>query len=199
MHTHKLCEEQLWNDEYLQPVMKTWDVGVILCVYKPESSDVVRRLISLWGNKVDKHFGNVKRGKRYSLKQRVEKIPSLDYGKEKRGWHANVVLRKPKYVSYEIFLQKLRTLWLETLSIRYNRDFSANLIEIQLEKIIVKDGKLVKDTEVKKVKLAWAEIVGDGFKNYATRKRTQTAELMREIDSPNDLIVHEALVTHSTP
>ena len=198
MRTNKLYEEQLWNDEYLQPAMKTWDIGVVLCLYKPESSDVLRRLVSLWGNKVDKYFGNVKRGKSYSINQRVGKIPSLDYGEEKRGWHANVVLKKPLHVSYEIFLQKLRTLWLEVLSIRYNRDFSANLVEFQIEKTVVTDGKVAEDTEVKKLKLAWAEIVGDGFKNYATKKRTQTAELMPGVASPNDLIVHEALVIHST-
>lgn len=198
MHTHKLCEEQLWNDEYLQPTMKDWDIGVVLCLYKPETSDVLRRLVSLWGNKVDKYFGNIKRGKRYSLKQRVEKVPSLDFGEERRGWHANVVLRKPDHVSNKNFLHKLLTLWLEVLSIRYNREFTENLAQFELEKKAIVYGEVVADSEVIEIKLAWSEIIGDGFKVYASRKRTLTAELMPGVDSPNDLIVHEALVIHST-
>ncbi len=198
MRKQKLSEEQLWNDEYLKPAMKTWNIGVVLCLYKPESPDVVRRLVSLWGNKIDKYFGNVKRGKKYNLNQRIGKIPSLDYGEDRRGWHANVVLKKPNHVSNETFIHKLLALWLETLSVRYSRSFSLNLTQFKLDRKVVVYGQVVEDSEVIEIKLAWSEVIGDGFKIYATRKRSLTAELMPGVASPNDLIVHEALVIHST-
>ncbi len=198
MRTDKLSEEHLWNDEYLNPAMNTWDIGVVLCLYKPEPLDVVRRLVSLWGNKIDKYFGNVKRGRKYNLNQRIEKIPSLDYGENKRGWHANVVLRKPIHVSAEEFMQKLLTLWLETLSIRYNRIFPPNITKFESDRKVVVDGEVVEDSKAIELKLAWSEIIDDGFKIYATRKRSITADLMPGVASPNDLIVHEALVIHST-
>ena len=198
MRTNTLSEEQLWNDEYLNPAMKKWDIGVVLCLYKPESLDVVRQLVSLWGNKIDKYFGNVKRGRKSNLNQRIEKIPSLDYGESKRGWHANVVLRKPNHVSAEEFMQKLLTLWLETLSIRYNRIFPPNITKFESDRKVVVDGEVVENSKAIELKLAWSEIIDDGFKIYATRKRSITADLMPGVASPNDLIVHEALVIHST-
>lgn len=198
MHTNKLYEEQLMNEELLQPAMETWDIGAVLCLYKPESPDVVRRLVSLWGNKLDKHFGNIKRGKRYSIEQRIGKVPSLDFGKEKRGWHANVVLSKPKHVSYEAFILKVKLLWLEVLSIRYKRKFTENVVQFELKRTIVEDDRVVIDKELQRTELAWAERIAKGFKLYATRKRTVTAEQMCGIETANDLIVHEALVTHST-
>lgn len=198
MRNNNLYEEQLMNEEYLQPAMKAWDIGVVLCLYKPESPDVVRRMVSLWGNKLDKQFGNVKRGKKYSISQRIEKVPSLDFGKEKRGWHANIVLGKPKHISYDLFIFQIKLLWLEVLSIRYKRKFFTNAVEFEIERRIVEDGKVAIDTKLQRIELAWASRIDNGFKIYASRKRTITAKQLPGIDTPNDLIVHEALVTHST-
>lgn len=173
-HNNNYQSEQLWNT-WLQEATTDWGVGVVLCSYRRLSKDDMQKLACVWANKVDSYFGNVKRGNKYSIEQRIEKVQMLEYGEDKRGWHVNVLLNKPEHIDAEEFRTKLSKIWCELNGNRWQIGMLA---------------------EFSGTDLFWCEDVQTGFKKYALKQRTKTASEHAEIDTAQDTIITQTLTIH---
>ena len=113
-------------------------------------------------------------------KCRIEKLLMLEFGEDKRGWHVNAILNRPENIEEQAFFNEMQMLWYQTI---FN-DWQAS------------SGELL--DRASKTKMFWSESVADGFHSYAIKKRTETAQVRREVDEPNDLLILEASNIHST-
>lgn len=171
-------EEQLWNEEFLLPAVEGWQVGAVLCTYERLEFYQAKHLAQMWALRVDKVFGNVKRGKSYDISQRIEKVLMMEFAEDKRGWHINAIINKPESVNTNEFCKKLRTLWIEILN---------------------KQGPFEVTRDETMDRLAWVDgKVEAGWKIYAIKERTKTAKERHEVDTSNDLLVKSALTIHKS-
>ncbi|NQV70772.1 MAG: hypothetical protein HQ498_12170, partial [Pseudohongiella sp.] len=143
-------EQQL--NEYIQQSIRNWRVGVVLCSYKKLSKPEMQALACKWAGKIDDRYGCVKRGKKYNISQRIEKVLMLEYTENKRGWHVNAVLNKPTGVSDQDFEDALRDIWFNVIA----HSWQADMLQAD-------------------IKLFWSATDIDGFRHYAFKKRTQLA------------------------
>ena len=172
--SNDLKDEQLLNT-YIQKAIRHWQTGVVLCSYKKLSKSEMQKLACKWAGKVDDEYGSVKRGKRYEISQRVEKVLMLEYADAKRGWHVNVVLNTPEGTSDQDFVAELKKIWFDVVLNSWQSDLLST-----------------------DIKLFWAETDIDGFRYYAFKKRTQLASERAEIDSANDAIITSTLTIHKS-
>ena len=176
-----LAEEQLWNEEYLFPVTDNWDTAVVLCFYDWTDFDPAKKLARVFANRIDLQFGSVKKGRAYSISQRIEKLQMLEFGEDRRGWHINVFLNCPKTIDQHELMEGMRDIWLNTIL----HPWQAKSIG--------------KDTD-----LFWAEPSKGGFQKYCVKKRAEQASIPRsdlivgQTKTANDLLVTETLTIHES-
>jgi len=173
-HNNSYQSEQLWNN-WLQQAVASWEVGVVLCSYKKLSKDDMQKLACIWANEVDNYFGNVMRGKKYCIEQRIEKVQMLEYANDKRGWHVNALINKPEHIDADLFRTKLGEIW---------------------HKLNARKWQIAMLNKLNSTDLFWCEDVQAGFKRYALKQRTKTASEHAEIDTAEDTIITRTLTIH---
>ena len=173
-YNNKYHDEQQFND-YIQQSIRHWRIGVVLCSYKKLPKSEMQALACKWAGKIDDQFGSVKRGKKYNISQRIEKVLMLEYAENKRGWHVNAVLNKPTGVSDQDFEAELKKLWFNVIA----NSWQADMLSAD-------------------IKLFWSATDIDGFRHYAFKKRTLLSNERIEIDTANDAIITSTLTIHQS-
>jgi hypothetical protein len=166
-------EEILWNKSFLLQTTKHWNTAVVLCSYKRLEYWEVKELAKIFANKLDHHFGQVKKGNAYNVSQRLEKLQMLEYGEEVRGWHVNALINRPSHIDEDAFFDEIRSIW------------------IKLQKR--SSGKRHFN---KKIKLVWCEKAKEYFHRYSVKQRAKTIRMTPHADTVNDLIVTSTFTIH---